>query len=1278
MGCTYKYKGRTVNEKELADIIIREQLSESKLNKSAEPFKVERIDNLSKLNEIFSGKYFMSTELSGMTMDQKVDNIYNKMVSMSENKFSDDGVEFKRNKVITIGGYFIDFNNVAKSQWKDLIRTELINKQDTTGDKVKATIIDFFNGVSKGLSITAERFNSYFDTNEQSFNYQDVERLTKVLNWDKSVKLMLLSDAISSGLIKDVDVSIIGDYNPIVSVRSQFSEDGKNYIKVDLIELSRRSLLRQEEGSQQDNIIGRIVGARQANRNGVTLSNSFMSRNNILLNLTANLIARNNNNIIIEDSLIVQVTPYGKTSEEKIVPTEVDHVMSKEQQRNMLKFREIANNLSDELRSHFMSDNEENNQHNYLRFLINFYNSGGGVGDNFDKQRVYLVKDLSAYFKKEGQSIYDKSTVIKRISSRLAYLHKSESALLNSPEAIAEHKYLMDALKSLTLLDNFSYQLNSLKDIDSISSQISIISAIPQEEMQKAQEIIITTSRKVVRDLKEFNKEFDSKVFDVYHKVYSKNIQAFTNENFSMYKNSYATIEDINGVRRNAGHLLWTTDSNLDKLFANQAAEKIKSGELTQEILNANKWVVNKITERYIDSLMHRRIISFGSLYDSVKGRVLTREDFKKMLFEETTYNPGMLPIMPKPTSEYVYSGDMGKGLKRQFDVVEKENEFAEILSVNNKSDNFLIDELGDVFLDQIAFRSTSSENMSFLGSRDFLTKIGLEVVTINGIDKIRTIDAESRKNNMFTNDLQKMMKTFELMGIRKQYYENDALPILNGMYFEMKLRAQLKGADNENIVKLISNYVGSAIKNEAKHLKGNPKIEKGINAISKLVTAKVMAANFSIAQVSAFMNFSNAMLEAISSDISGHYQFGAKELLQASALFVSDYGKVSELASRFQVVNASEMETISHFFTGYKGNKQLLSQFMMSFPNWATDFYARCTVMTAQMIKDGTWDAYIFDKEGGVSYNEKYNSDRWDGDEGEARREYTMQDHLTKGIGVNPDNSLKDAYTLQEMVNLKWLSDKYVIGAYDVTEKAIIGITVLSKQLSTFRTWMLAKAGVVYKKASFQNMGGRLVMIQDSDGRYIGKWERRQIEGFVNTWGRFVGGALRLSMKNPITWSTMNADEKQNIARGGMAVALFSLVTMLAAMLMDDDDDNPYDMIDSKTKEARYIPGIRFYKNFKYSVSSLILVEDIWGFMKNPFTSFNIINNFAYNFTGEFDVNRVKKGVQFWSGTDVATEVIRSWIVGLDEMSTNTEEELKKKYEERKLKKQEEKLNNQ
>lgn len=1281
MGCTYNYKGTMVSEKELSDIITAKVLSDTKLSKSTTPIKIQNIDNLSKLNELFAGKWSMELDMQGMTIDQKIDNIYNKMESISKPTYNEAGELFERKKVISIGGYIIDFSNTAKSQWKDLIRTELLSKQDVSGERVKNTVIDFFNNASMYAkdkkTLSSDEFNSYFDKSEQIFNYQDIERLTKVLNWDKTVRLTTLKGAIKDGIIKNMDTSIYGDYNPIVSIRSQFSDNGNEFIKIDLIELSRRSLLKQEDGTQQDNIIGRIVGSKNANKNGVTLSNSFMSRNNILLNLVSNLIARNNKNIIIEDSLIVQITPYAKTPEERIVPTEVDHVLSKEQQRNMLKFKDISNNLSNELRSHFMADNEENNQHNYVRFLINFYRNNGGVGENFEKQREYMIRDLSKYFKEEGQTIYDKQAMIKKISSRLAYLHKSESSLLNSPEAISEHKYLLDALKSLSLLDNFSYQLNSKKDIDTISSQLSIISAIPQEEMQNAQEVIIATSRKVVRDLKEFNKEFDKKVFDVYHKMYSKNMGAFVNENFSMYKNAYATIEDINGIRRNAGHILWTTDINQDPLFAKQAADKLRNGEITQEILDANKWVVNQITERFIDSLMHKRMITFGSLYNKDLGREMIRKDFENLLMTETTYNKGMLPIMPKPTSEYVYTGETGSAVKRQLDVVEKEDEFSEILSnIGNKSDNFIIDELGDTFLDQIAYRSTSADNMSFLGSKDFLSKIGLEVVTVNGEDKIRTIDADALKNNMFTNDLQKMMKTFKLMGIRKQYYENDALPLLNGMYFEMKLRQQLKGADNENIINAVKDYINSTVKNEKKHLKGNPKVEKIVTSIGKLSTARVMAMNLSIAQISAFTNFSNSILEAISSDISGHYQFGTKELLKASGLFFSDFGKISELASRFQVVNASEIESISHFFTGYKGNKQLLSQFMMSLPNWATDFYARCTVMTAQMIKDGTFDAYTFDKEGGLTYNMK-DDKRFNGEEGKARQEFVQQDHIIKGIGVNNDGSLRDAYTNQEMVNLKWISDKYIVGAYDSTEKALIGLTVLGKQFTTFRTWMLAKAGVVYQKAEFQNMGGRLIMVKDADGRYIGKWERRQIEGFVNTWGRFVGGALKLSIKNPITWSTMNADEKQNIARGGMAVAMFGLVMMLAAALFDDDDDNPYDLIDSKTGKEKFIPGIRFYKNFKYSMSSLILVEDIWGFLKNPFVSFNIINNFIYTFTGEFDVKRIQKGIQFWNGTDVATELIRSLIVGTEAMSENTKKELSEKRKEREKESKEEKRKN-
>ena len=86
-------------------------------------------------------------------------------------------------------------------------------------------------------------------------------------------------------------------------------------------------------------------------------------------------------------------------------------------------------------------------------------------------------------------------------------------------------------------------------------------------------------------------------------------------------------------------------------------------------------------------------------------------------------------------------------------------------------------------------------------------------------------------------------------------------------------------------------------------------------------------------------------------------------------------------------------------------------------------------------------------------------------GEEGKARKEYVKERILLEGGTLNSDGSLPDAYINQEKVNLKWISDKYIIGGYDPIESATIGNTVLAKQFKTFRTWMLAKLGVIYKE---------------------------------------------------------------------------------------------------------------------------------------------------------------------------------------------------------------------
>ena len=85
---------------------------------------------------------------------------------------------------------------------------------------------------------------------------------------------------------------------------------------------------------------------------------------------------------------------------------------------------------------------------------------------------------------------------------------------------------------------------------------------------------------------------------------------------------------------------------------------------------------------------------------------------------------------------------------------------------------------------------------------------------------------------------------------------------------------------------------------------------------------------------MSALANFNGAIIEALSNSATGHYNFGITELTKASVMFFSDYSKMTELAYRFKAINASEMESISHFYRSYKGNKQLTSNFLLTLPN--------------------------------------------------------------------------------------------------------------------------------------------------------------------------------------------------------------------------------------------------------------------------------------------------------------------------------------------------------
>ena len=92
--------------------------------------------------------------------------------------------------------------------------------------------------------------------------------------------------------------------------------------------------------------------------------------------------------------------------------------------------------------------------------------------------------------------------------------------------------------------------------------------------------------------------------------------------------------------------------------------------------------------------------------------------------------------------------------------------------------------------MDQISYGSTSIRNANQLGSKDFMNKIGLsETYDMNGVMTVETTDIDGSLNNGFTRSLQDAFKVFMLIGERKIEYESNALPYLNSMFVELKLK---------------------------------------------------------------------------------------------------------------------------------------------------------------------------------------------------------------------------------------------------------------------------------------------------------------------------------------------------------------------------------------------------------------------------------------------------------------------------------------------------------
>ena len=724
---------------------------------------------------------------------------------------------------------------------------------------------------------------------------------------------------------------------------------------------------------------------------------------------------------------------------------------------------------------------------------------------------------------------------------------------------------------------------------------------------------VVKTSTQNTAELKKFQNKTNN-IWEYFKDHYEKTHEnelvrlgaaKFAKDNtFRYYDSVLAYVTDQNGNKRFSGNILWSTDPKEDPVFYMQARELEKTDP---QLLKYGRELAFMIQNQLIDVYYHNRIKKAGeTVTRNGFEHTYTREDAVEDFAKFTSFRIGMLPLMPQSVGALLSQGKLKESLSKRYDQVV--STFVEFDDVAELTDNEkeVIDEMPDTFLRQ--FNKGMNESLGSLGLvHQRMTKL---LRLAEHKDGYISLDDAKVDQNINT-DLETLMYWFTLTNTRKINYENQVLPTINGAKFYLNSLHDTKNFNQKNALRVIDLFTNQAIlgRREITNLKIG---QLDMDALGRTAMAYanplVMTVNFNVGVVSAIHNGFMAFIDGVSNDIANRWIGGEEELhlssrhfAKASMLFFKDFHKVTQILKHFQLMNASETEMITHRFN-QKRKKHIFSDFYAQITNWGTDLYARGVVTIAFMIKNGSYDAYTYDKETGeVTYNplldrKFYNENGSQTKEQKSRYDFLLTQLNNQGWGLDENNKPTMGFDHKELRSFKTYAEKYIVGSYGPIEKNLMGQFFVGRLFMMFSTWFSAKMALAFKKGTEIDDLGYYKFIEDKNGNLIPQWQREFTEGYLVTVYRMTYDLL--VNRDVSQFRNMKPYEKRNWVRAVVTVATFAMARIMYNMLVagTEEEDDP-------------INESRLVRNWYFAGSSLLVLPHILEKVSSPFAVVGILN---------------------------------------------------------------------
>jgi hypothetical protein len=687
-----------------------------------------------------------------------------------------------------------------------------------------------------------------------------------------------------------------------------------------------------------------------------------------------------------------------------------------------------------------------------------------------------------------------------------------------------------------------------------------------------------------------------------------------------------------------------------------ETKEAFDKGEITAVQLEYAKFFLDKVESTLMDFIKHKKRMEKGPKYwnnHDLEGAA--KEKYKRIRGAK-----GTVPFIHKSTLENfseMLGGEFKGSSAKQFfnkiwdNAVNPYKLFDDEFS-GKKSERTRYTEVFNSFTSQ--FGSSTP-----YGSDGKLAKMGL--IYTDGKLELLDDPIEQAKNNYASQDLAQILNMFVISYTQEIEIESKTLPAVNAarhLYYVQ----EAQGIPNKNNIKMLDNLINTYAHKDFDDVLttrkiGNTKVDAG-KALSVFIQATTFAGlayNGFVGLLATIQNTVQILTHGITNDLVNSNMAGAKDLFRAS-LIVSknltkgsdawqkggseDFKKMNAIMDWYKVADISESSSANDYRHSLT-KKTLFTSYHAHWLGFQADYWARGTLLIAQMMKEGAWEAHSLDSNGKLQYDEtkdkRYYSNGKITKEGAALKAVERVRMIEDGLMSRDDEKLPRAYSSKTEMRLKDIADKYILGYYGSTERAPKEQeNIFWYSVAQFRRWLPAKLANYYGRATFSDERGQDIITYDKDGNIKVKWQRNMNEGKINTVVHLfqelsiVKHDLESAKK---VWNDLHPERKRNIAKMIVDAATLTLMMLLFNGIVDDDDDD----------DMGFIPSNKLTQTVMYGVMDLAVVvnqNEAKRILENPIPSINTLFIFGEMFF-QGDMSRSERLVPFKSTYDGTSEIV-------------------------------------